>query len=242
MNADISWLQFGLWGMIIGTLAIGFLGSTLRKEDRHHVFLAGWITLIAATSYYALTIGFGTFVINGQEVQLARYADWLITTPLLLASLVTVAIPKNKSKERGSILTGVIGLDVYMIITGVFATLTEQKWPWYVFSCVALFLIVYMLYVVVLNESKKVAGPKVTKLYMSLAMFLSVLWIAYPVVWYLAGSGVGTLSFETENAVYAVLDVTAKAVFGLVLLAGIKSLSESVKPKAGESTVEAASK
>jgi bacteriorhodopsin len=237
-----SWLQFGMWGMILGTVIIGLISATMRKEDRDHAYLAGWITLIAATSYYALTIGFGNFVINGQEVQLARYTDWLITTPLLLASLVLVAIPKNKSKERTPILAGIIGLDVFMILTGLFATLTDNQWPWYIFSCVALALIVYMLYVVVLNESKNVAGVKVTKLYTSLAMLLSVLWFAYPVVWYLSGSGVGTLSFETENAVYAILDVTAKAVFGIILITSIKKLATSVKPKAGESTVEAGSK
>ena len=99
-----------------------------------------------------------------------------------------------------------------------------------------------MLYVVVLNESKKVAGDKVSKIYTSLAMFLSVLWFAYPVVWYLAASGVGTITSQTENATYAVLDVTAKAGFGLIVLASIKSLEGRVKPKAGESTIEAACK
>ncbi|MEI7632625.1 MAG: bacteriorhodopsin [bacterium] len=242
MNTSMDWLNIGLWGMIIGTVAIVLFSSTLRKEDRHHAYLAGWITLIASTSYYALTVGFGDFTINGQVVQVARYADWIITTPLLLASLILVALPKNKSKERTSILTGIIGLDVFMIATGLFATLTTNKWPWYIFSCVALVLIAYMLYVVVLDESKKVAGKKIVKIYTSLAMFLSVLWLAYPAVWYLAGSGVGTLTTQTENAIYTVLDVTAKAGFGLLLLASIKSLAVSVKPKDGVSTVEAASK
>jgi bacteriorhodopsin len=99
-----------------------------------------------------------------------------------------------------------------------------------------------MLYVVVLNESKKVAGDKITNIYIPLTIFLSVLWFAYPVVWYLAGTGVGTITAQTEAAMYAVLDVTAKAGFGLILLASIKFLEGRVNPKDGESTTEAACK
>ncbi|MEI7522423.1 MAG: bacteriorhodopsin [Candidatus Saccharibacteria bacterium] len=242
MNTSMDWLNIGLWGMITGALAIGLLSMTLRKEDRHHAILAGWITVTAATSYYALTTGFGDLTVNGHILHVARYADWVITTPLLLASLVVVALPRNKSKDRTSILAGIIGLDVFMIVTGLFATLTDNRWPWYIFSCVALVLVAFMLYVVVLNESKKVAGDKITKIYIPLTFFLSVLWFAYPVVWYLAGTGVGTITAQTEAAMYAVLDVTAKAGFGLILLASIKFLEGRVNPKDGESTTEAACK
>lgn len=235
-----DWLHIGMWGMLIGTAVIGYIGYTMRQEDRHHVWLAGWITLIAATAYYAMSVKLGNFTVNGETLQLARYVDWVVTTPLLLVSLLAVGLPANKSKKRFSLMAGVIGLDVYMILTGVFATLTTDKWPWYVFSCVALVLIAYMLYVVVFGETKAVAGKKVTNVYQNLALYLSVLWLAYPIVWYLAGSGKGTISFDTENAVYAVLDLLAKVGFGIFLLLSVKGLAAGARPKAGESTVEAA--
>ncbi|MBC7512466.1 bacteriorhodopsin [Candidatus Saccharibacteria bacterium] len=236
-----DWLHFGMWGMLFGTAFIGLYSFTLRKEERNHVYLAGWITLIAATAYYAMSIDFGTIVINGQYVQLARYADWVITTPLLLITLITVGIPKH-SKRRGSIITGVVGLDIYMILTGLFAALSGYKWPWYIFSCIALVLIAYMLSQVVYKESKLATDKKVTRLYANLALVLAALWFAYPVVWYLAESGVGAISYLNENAIYAVLDVTAKVGFGLLILGSIKSLSAKFNAKSGESTLEAASK
>lgn len=242
MNSSINWLQIGLWGMIFGTISIGLIGVTLRREDRSHVYLAGWITLLAATAYYAMTVGFGTFTINGQTVQLARYADWIVTTPLLLISLITLGLPSGKSPNRNSILFGAVGLDVYMILTGVFASLTADKWPWYVFSCFALVFIAYMLYGVVLSESREVAKSQISGMYLTFTLALSSLWLAYPAVWYLASSGVGAISYSTEIGLYAVLDLTAKAVFGIALLLNIKRLASTTKAKSGESTLEAVAK
>lgn len=240
-SSVVDWLHFGMYGMIVGTVIIGLIGSSMRKEDRNHVYLAGWITLIAATAYYAMSIGFGTFFRDNQYIQLARYADWVITTPLLLISLLIIAMPKDKTKERTSIIAGIIGLDVYMIMTGLFATLTSDKWPWYVFSCIALALIGYMLYVLVLGKAKA-AGTGIYHLFSELAIYLSVLWIAYPVIWYLSGSGQNKISFLAENAVYSILDLLAKVGFGIILLIGVKSLANKVHPKQGEPTVETAAK
>ena len=242
MNYSVTdWLHFGMWGMLIGSAVIGMIGLTMRKEDRHHVYLAGWITLTAATAYYAMSVEFGTFAINGQNVQFARYIDWMVTTPLLLLSLIAVGLPSGKSKQKTALIAGVIGLDVSMILTGLFASLAVQKWPWYVISCAALVLIGYMVFGVIRAEVRSVS-KKLSTLYMNLAMALTLLWAAYPVVWYLAGSGVNQVSFLTENALYAILDLTAKVGFGIAILLGVKNLAKNTKLKAGEATVETVAK
>ena len=143
-----------------------------------------------------------------------------------------------------SMIWAVVGLDIYMIVTGVIASLinNETRWYWYAFSCVALLGVVYMLYGTIMNESKKVAGKKVSQLYTYVALYLSVLWIAYPIVWYLSGVGANKISFASENYAYAVLDLLAKVGFGILVLVSVSRLAASAKPKTGESTVEAASK
>jgi len=244
MSSVNDWLALGTVGMTAGSVILALIGVTMRKEDRHHVYLAMAITLIAATAYYAMLNNVGDIMVGGVTVQLARYIDWVVTTPLLLISLISIALPSGKSKNKMSLIWAVVGLDVYMIITGVIASLVnnDTRWYWYAFSCVALLGVVYMLYGTIMNESKKVAGKKISQLYTYVALYLSVLWVAYPVVWYLSGVGVNKISFASENYAYAVLDLLAKVGFGIVVLVSVSRLAASAKPKAGESTVEAASK
>lgn len=244
MSSANDWLALGTVGMAAGTVILALIGATMRREDRHHVYLAMAITLIAATAYYAMLHGFGTITVNGSTVQLARYADWLVTTPLLLVSLLAVGLPTGKSKDKSSMLWTTIGLDVYMIVTGLFASLSnnDTRWAWYAFSCVGLLGVVYMLYGAVLRESKRVTGKKVSGLYTYLALYLSVIWVAYPVVWYYSTAGMGKMSFASENYAYAVLDLLAKVGLGVLILVSVTRLAASAKPKAGATTLEAASK
>ena len=242
------WLAFGAVGMSLGSLAILALTSKMRDEDRHHGYVALAITLIAATAYFALWQNVGDITVHGQTFQLARYIDWVFTTPLLLFSLLAVGLPSiNSSKSAWStlgLLVSVVALDVFMIVTGVIASVVavDNRWPWYVFSCLALIVITLMLYSTVYKQSKKLVKPAATKLYINLTVFLTVLWVAYPVVWLLGGTGVGSISAVSENMAYAILDVTAKVGFGLLLLAGLSDLTSKTKPKKGMSTIDANAK
>lgn len=242
MNTINSWLWLGTIGMAIGSLIIALMGTTLRKEDRHHASLAVIITAIAATAYYAMANGFGNISIGGVTIQSARYIDWVITTPLLLLSLTLIGLPA-KTKGRGWTLMSLVVADVYMIVTGFLATLAgpDQKWMWYTLSSLALVVIAYFLYGSIMGSAKK-AGKEVSKLYYILAMYLSVLWLAYPVLWLLGTTGRGKIDFLTENAIYSILDLSAKVVFGILVVYGIAKISRSAKPKDGETTLEAASK
>lgn len=242
------WLAFGAVGMSLGSLAILALTSKLRDEDRHHGYVALAITLIAATAYFALWQNVGDITVAGHTVQLARYIDWLITTPLLLFSLLAIGLPSIKSSrsawQTGGLLVSLVALDVYMIATGLIASVvdSDMRMPWYVFSCLALIVITLLLYNTVYKISKSVLKPAASKLYIQLTVFLTVLWVAYPVVWILGSTGTGSISDVSENMAYAILDVTAKAGFGLLLLAGLTDLTKKIGPKKGESTIDAAVK
>ncbi len=238
-----SWLWVGTIGMALGSLVLAYLGFNLRKEDRHHAALAVGITLVAATAYYAMVHNFGDLMVSGTTVQSARYIDWLVTTPMLLLSLGLVGLP-SKVKNRGWTMATLVFLDVYMIVTGFLATLVDSstKWVWFSLSTLALLLIAYILYVVIMKEVKASANPKLGKLYVMLASYLSVLWLFYPLVWYLGGNGQNKLDFKSENMLYAVLDLLAKVGFGILLVWGVRNLAKSSNPKAGESTVESLEK
>jgi bacteriorhodopsin len=238
-----SWLWVGTIGMAVGSLLLALLATTLRKEDRHHATVAVGITAVAASSYYAMVHGFGNLDMMGMTLQSARYIDWLITTPLLLLSLCLVGLP-SKVKGRAWTIATLVFLDVYMIVTGFLGALADAntKWMWYVASSVALLLIAYVLYVTIMKTVRMVGGKDLTKLYTTLAVYLSVLWVAYPVVWLLGTTGQNKISFNTENAVYAVLDLLAKVGFGLLLVWNVKKLSDKAHAKTDETTVDTLAK
>ncbi|MBC7581884.1 bacteriorhodopsin [Aeromicrobium sp.] len=246
MDSANVWLWFGLIGMLVGSFVIFVMTQLLRKEDQHHGYVALSITLIAATAYYALATHLGDFSFNGKTVQVARYADWVITTPLLLLGLLAVGLPtvlklKNLNYRLGLILA-ILGLDIYMILTGFLAVLanSNNSYVWYAVSCGAFLAITLLLFSEVRNLSLHNGGKKVAALYMRLTYFLTVVWIFYPVVWFLGNDGTSTISYTTENALYAILDVTAKVGFGLLTISGILSLQRDIKPASGESTIDAA--
>ncbi len=159
-----------------------------------------------------------------------------MTTPLLLLDLCLLA------GTPGIDIVALFFADLGMILTGLFASLEEQtsyKWGWYAMSC-AFFL--YLIYVLVVNGRTSAAarGQKVQKLFDSVALFTLVLWTLYPVAWgfsegifldqrsnrfaYIQGANI--LNVDQEIAVYAILDVLAKAVFGLWLLTGHMNIPE----------------
>ena len=161
MDTVGSWLSLGTVGMALGSLAIVFLGSTLRKEDRHHATLAAGITIVASAAYFAMTQGLGDLYVANTTVQSARYIDWLVTTPMLLISLGLVALPSNV-KGRFATLATVVFLDVYMIVTGFVATVADSnsRWVWYAVSTAAFLGILALLYGRISVMAKKSAGKK----------------------------------------------------------------------------------
>lgn len=246
MNSVNFWLWLGLAGMSIGSIVIVALTQKLRPEDKHHGYVALSITLIAATAYYALATHLGDFSIHGKTVQLARYADWVVTTPLLLLGLLAVGLPtvlKLKSLNyRLGLIIAVLGIDVYMIVTGLLGVVAKSghTYAWFGISSLAFIAITWLLFNEVRRISLHSGGKKVVALYMQLTYFLTALWIFYPIVWYFGNDGIGTLSYTTENAFYAILDVTAKVGFGILTIVGINRLARDVKPATGESTIDAA--
>jgi bacteriorhodopsin len=83
---------------VFGLLAVFALSQRLRPEDKSHAVKAIFVNLIAACSYYAMASGILDVRVTGPDgeqhiFQTPRYIDWVFTTPLLLLSLVIIALP-----------------------------------------------------------------------------------------------------------------------------------------------------
>lgn len=239
------WFWFGFVGLSLSSLAIIFLASKLRREDRFHALIALAVTSIATISYYALARGQADITIGGDVVVYGRYLDWLFTTPLLLLSLLVIALPPLKdiklTRERLSLIAAVLVSDVLMVVTGLFADLATNPLDtvvWYLASCGWFLIVLYLMFGEVQRQALA-HSKRSAKVYRNLLLFLTVAWVCYPIVWILGGTGNGVISANNEAAAYAILDVCAKGVFGILALVLLKELEEKVRPGHKTSTVDA---
>jgi bacteriorhodopsin len=206
------WLGAGV--MMVGTLVYLYMGRTVTVSNDTFFVMAMSVTIVAATAYLTMALGMGRVTVGGREVLAVRYADWMVTTPLLLALLGMVA---NASR---SVIATLVGLDVYMVGTGFLAVLAEPLWQTLVWWGISTLAFVVMLYLLlgVLSAGAREQPEGVYKVYRRLRNLTVVLWSLYPVVWIAGGNGLGVLPAEIEVVSFVVLDVLAKVVFGLVLL------------------------
>jgi bacteriorhodopsin len=153
----------------------------------------------------------------------ARYADWLITTPLLLVDLLWVA-----GRHKPYDLVSIIVLDVVMIVLGWIAAFVMYSWPRYVLWALStLTMLAIFAYLVYFRNREHFLteegeqnhdGEKEYKRYKASVPWIFVVWTLYPLVWIASKDGLAWIDTCQEVTSYAVLDVLAKAGFGAFLL------------------------
>ena len=148
------------------------------------------IPIVAGSAYYAM-------LSDKVHTERYRYMDWAVTTPLMLIALLSA-----NGFQTGSISTA-IGADMLMIYFGYKGTqqvTLGKKQLNFVISCAFFLPVLYFL-----NKCKHALNAK----------YLTILvWLLYPVVWYMNESKQWTNAMSTS--IYAVMDVCAKV--GLVYL------------------------
>lgn len=228
-----DWLWAGFFGMVAGAVILFAMGFKYRnKEELNHFLLHFFVVLLATASYFAMATGDGRFVLDdGRDVFFARYLDWNFTTPMLLTALTLTAL--HNPFRNWALLLGLVFTDMYMILTGLFADLSPtgsgQKWVWYLLSSGAFVFIYYTLWGPMRAEAKK-TGERAYAVYTRNLPVLSILWLIYPLNFLFGVEGLRTYGAETSVAIYAVLDVCAKVLYGIYSLANTKNkVTEDLK-------------
>lgn len=208
-----TWLVVAFIGMLVGVVILGIRAVKNRhKEGMEFSMVSFFVCLWAACMYLAMILGHTVATINGQEVYWGRFLDWIITTPLLLLDLGVLA------GARPKLIGAVIGADMFMIATGVIATLVvpPENLIWYIISCGAFLALLWALFSEYTATARR-RDNKVSELFLTLRNLLAFLWIGYPIVWILGAQGIAVIGLAGEAFLYAALDVTAKVIFGLIL-------------------------
>lgn len=212
---------FGYWCLLIGFFCMAlstlyFYGAAVNvRGNKFFEVMTMSITGIGALAYLTMFTGAGRVFIEQvpgtlTPVYWARYVDWLLTTPLMIAEVLALA---GASLEE---IMFCIVLDAIMIASGMVGAQTHNhmKWVFFLVGCACFLTIVKKL---VEKSGVKKFGTEAHLLYNKCTWMMIILWTLYPVVW-LACDGLRISSPNLEACMYMVMDVTAKCLFGFFIV------------------------
>ena len=213
------WLWIGFWGMALGAAAIAVISRTGTGKPMPAGVIHTFVPVAAAVFYLLMALGQGAILVeNGLRLSFfARYIDWSITTPLLLLGLAFAAL--GSLNGAAALVAALIGADILMIVTGLFSDLSPHgshaKWAWYLISCGAFVAVYYVLWGPLLRMAKA-RSAEAGRIYQRNAAILSVLWLAYPLVFLAGSEGFSVVALSVELAAFAILDLLAKVAYGVL--------------------------
>jgi bacteriorhodopsin len=242
-------LVFNLLSLTVAAMfasGLFFWGSRdqVAKKYRPALTISALVVFIAGYHYFrifqswdaAFVFADGQYAASGKPFNDAyRYADWLLTVPLLLVELVAVlALTKTESR---SMLTKLVVASIAMIALGYPGELASEagtKWLWWGLSMIPFLYILVALYgklTPIIAREQNEAGQ-----YIKLARnVLVITWLFYPISYLAPVLGLTGAGGETALQVgYTIADITAKAGYGLVIYKIARAKTE-LEEEAGDS-------
>jgi len=241
-RSDFSYAH---WGLVYNALSFGIasMGSAMifvwlmihnvAKPFKPALAINGLVTGIATYHYFRIFNSWcdafhvfydgelGRFSVNssGEPFNDAyRYVDWLLTVPLLLIELILVMqLPAEETQRKAWTLGTASAFMVAFGYPGEVRDDPAGRWFYWSVSMCPFMYVLYELYVGLAEATTKHA-PSVASLIASARYLTAVSWLTYPFVYMIKGCGLtGGDATTYEQVGYSIADVTAKAVFGILV-------------------------
>ncbi len=211
--------------MAAGALLFAVWARNPRGVHREEYLVAILIPVWSGIAYLAMALDLGTVEVAGQTTYWARYADWVVTTPLLLLALSFTAM--HRLPKRNYVLVGsLVAADVVMILCGLVGDLSPYPTRFVFFWIgVAALCVVFWLVWGPLRRLAQSQGDDLGRVYTTVAGYLTAFWIGYPTAWVLGPSGLGLFGQPTDTLLFVVLPVFSKVGFSILDLALLRRLS-----------------
>ncbi|WP_396625263.1 bacteriorhodopsin-like [Luteitalea sp.] len=224
-------ISFGVAAFAAATLFFWFGRSQVNHHYKTTLTISGLVTFIALYHYWRIfgswtgsyEVVNGVVTATGAEFNRAyRYVDWLLTVPLLLIELILVMrLSQAETVSRSVTLGGAAALMILLGYPGeVSAGIDSTRLLFGALSMVPFLYIVFSLYSSLGEAIER--QPESVRGLVRLARTLTVVaWFFYPVVYFLpfVFRMNGGMTIAVIEVGYTVADVTAKAVFGLLIYA-----------------------
>jgi bacteriorhodopsin len=216
-----------LYLVLMGSGALLFVAWSRnpRGVPSHEYGVAIFVPIWSGLAYLATMTGQGVIEVNGREVYLARYLDWLVTTPLLLLALFWTAT--FRAADRRYALAGMlIGAQVVMILSGLISDLSGSaalRTLWFLVGCAAL-LAVFWIFWVPLRHIADRQGADLGRVYRIAATYLTVQWCLYPLIVYVGPSHAGLIDRTAEVWLLVIVPFFSKVGFSALDLSLLRRL------------------
>lgn len=239
------WLVFNTLSLTIaamGAAAVFFILARSYVAPRYHIalYLSTLITLVAGYHYLrifeswvgAYQLVDGVYQFSGKPFNdFYRYADWLVTVPLLLLELILVL--GLSAARTWNLSIKLVVASVLMLGLGYVGEVNTEPGPrtlWGALSSIPFFYILYVLWVELSQSIKEGKyGPRVLELLNATRFVLLMSWGFYPIAYALGTWLPGGAGQEVAiQAGYSLADLIAKPIYGLLVfaIARAKSLEE----------------
>lgn len=196
--------------------------NSVAKAYRSGVAVSAIVVGIAGYHYYRIWQGFS----EGEMNEGYRYADWLITVPLLVIELLIVLGVANE--VRKGLMRKLVPATVLMIALGYPGEVSSDngtKWLFWVLAMIPFVYILWVLYGQLQEASSRESGA-VAGAIKNATVVLLVTWCVYPIAYLFPVFDANSEGLEVLRQVgYTFADITAKALYGLMILGIAKARS-----------------
>ncbi|MEO1583768.1 MAG: bacteriorhodopsin-like [Planctomycetota bacterium] len=213
-----------------------FFAPRVNKKYKAAMIVTGLVTAIACYHYFQIRDSFGAafalaegggYAATGKPFNdFYRYADWLLTVPLLMVELI--AVMALTRAESAKYLRTLIPAVIAMIVLGypgenAIATGGSQAavWGWFVASIIPFVIVLGVLFTQLTAAINK--QPEEARGLINLArVVVLITWSFYPLAYVIGALGMGENGLSETAVVglqvgYTIADITAKAGFGVVI-------------------------
>ncbi len=268
---DLSVLQYNLvdniFSMTVATMGAAaiFLFMSRASVDREYrpaLMVSGLVVTIACYHYFMIRHSWQDAYLLAEDGYAGsgaafndfyRYADWILTVPLLMVELV--AVLRLEAGKARSLLTRLVIAAALMIALGYPGEVisSPEGWTmrvvWGVASSIPFFYILFVLWVE-LTKSVATQPPAARKLIEVARLVLLITWAVYPIAYALGGTP-AALAAKSGGAVdasgivylqvgYAIADMTAKAGFGVLIYFIARAKSKNIEAETADVKVATA--
>ena len=211
---------------VVALMQCSFLLFQISTKKRVFGSLVLFINLVALTTYIVhIYRWLQLHDSRGNEIQVARFLEWMTTTPVMIT--VLAAVGNSMRKDFISNWTQVMKIilwDEVMLVLGFIHTVIcrTNAGFWaplsFVLSCVCMAMVYAGIHSTMKESRGRAATRYETQSLLALEWFTYVLWMAFPIIHFLYTYGyISWLQYEVGSTF---VDVMAKAVYSVTLLTG----------------------
>jgi len=193
--------------------------GSVAKAYRSGIAVSAVVVGIAGYHYYRIWSDFGDMKMNEGY----RYADWLITVPLLIVELLIVLGVAGDLRRK--LMWRLVPASAIMIAFGYPGEISSDngtKWTWWVLAMIPFLYILGTLYGQLQEASKRETGAVAGAIKNATGILL-VTWLFYPISYLFpvfdnSATGISEGLEVARQVGYTVADITSKALYGLMIL------------------------